>query len=118
MADQDLVRSFPLLPIVDLFLIQFYSRYFSPYPLTESEAEETASSRDPSSSTPAPKIPGVTRTTIRSHGRTSELLAGGLARWHGSGEKATLWVCDRCFKYMADGLPWELHTVRPLSPPL
>lgn len=20
-----------------------------------------------------------------------------------------LWVCDRCFKYMADGLSWELH---------
>lgn len=23
-----------------------------------------------------------------------------------------LWVCDKCFKYMAEGLSWELHVVR------
>lgn len=23
-----------------------------------------------------------------------------------------LWVCDKCFKYMAEGASWELHVVR------
>ncbi|TFK57704.1 acyl-CoA N-acyltransferase [Heliocybe sulcata] len=79
--------------------------YFSPYPLVETEAEESAlaASQDQ-------RIPGVRRTTVRSHGRTSDILAGGLGRAHTSGEKSTLWVCDRCFKYMTDGASWELHT--------
>ncbi|EPQ61148.1 hypothetical protein GLOTRDRAFT_113584 [Gloeophyllum trabeum ATCC 11539] len=80
--------------------------YFSPYPLVEgSEAEELAlaASQDQ-------RIPGVRRTTVRSHGRTSDILAGGLGRAHTSGEKSTLWVCDRCFKYMTEGSSWELHT--------
>lgn len=53
------------------------------------------------------RIPGVARSSIRSHGRTSDLLAGGLGRNHA----AALWVCDRCFKYMAEGGSWELHVV-------
>ena len=28
------------------------------------------------------------------------------------GEKAILWVCDRCFKYMREGSSYELHSVR------
>ncbi|KAG6868159.1 hypothetical protein C0993_007049 [Termitomyces sp. T159_Od127] len=61
--------------------------YFSPYPLTETEIE------DPTSSDATPKIPGVTKATARSHGRTSDLLAGGLLRGAtGPGtEKAQLW---------------------------
>ncbi|OCH88992.1 acyl-CoA N-acyltransferase [Obba rivulosa] len=82
---------------------QIKTWYFSPYPLTESETEETASPAASGSG----RIPGVSRSTIRSHGRTSDLLAGGLQR--GGGEKAMLWVCDRCFKYMAEGLSWEAH---------
>ncbi|KAI1790468.1 acyl-CoA N-acyltransferase [Ganoderma leucocontextum] len=82
--------------------------YFSPYPLTESETDDTGT---PSSHTPhsAGRIPGVARSSIRSHGRTSDLLAGGLGRSHGIGQNSALWVCDRCFKYMADGLSWESH---------
>ena len=85
-------------------------RYFSPYPLTESEIEEPAS--QPSTSTQTPRIPGVHKTTIRSHGRTSDLLAGGLRRTQGMGERSVLWICDRCFKYMADGPTWDVHAVR------
>ncbi|KAG2364692.1 acyl-CoA N-acyltransferase [Suillus spraguei] len=81
--------------------------YFSPYPLTDSELEDSTGLPGGSGSTS--KIPGVNRTTIRSHGRTSDLLAGGLTRSHLSGEKSTLWVCDRCFKYMAEGAAWEMH---------
>ncbi|CCM03718.1 uncharacterized protein FIBRA_05864 [Fibroporia radiculosa] len=83
--------------------------YFSPYPLTETETEDqlaTPSSHGPSSSS---RIQGVSRSSFRSHGRTSDLLAGGLGRNNGTGEKAMLWVCDKCFKYMAEGLSWELH---------
>ncbi|OSD05690.1 acyl-CoA N-acyltransferase [Trametes coccinea BRFM310] len=89
---------------------QIKTWYFSPYPLTESEADDKEAGT-PSAQTPhsASKIPGVSRSSIRSHGRTSDLLAGGLGRSHGTGQHSTLWVCDRCFKYMADGLSWELH---------
>ncbi|KAI5985569.1 hypothetical protein EDC04DRAFT_2828557, partial [Pisolithus marmoratus] len=72
--------------------------YFLPYPFTESEAEDTATAYRPplsrasptsSSGIPSrlpkpvgrsPKISSVQRTTLRSHGRTSELLAGGLTQ--------------------------------------
>ena len=101
-------------------LINRWCRYFSPYPLTETEIDEhgTASTPGPShahshagSSISAGRIPGVARSSLRSHGRTSDLLAGGLGRNHGTGEKSTLWVCDKCFKYMAEGQSWELHVV-------
>lgn len=87
-------------------------RYFSPYPLTESEAEDQVVAPTSQGSTSAPRIPGVARSSFRSHGRTSDLLAGGLGRNSVGSEKAMLWVCDRCFKYMAEGLSWELHMVR------
>lgn len=87
-------------------LTHVHLRYYSPYPLIETEPDDSAAS---SSSHSHQKIPGVARTTSRSHGRTSDLLAGGLGRHH-SGE-ATLWVCHFCFKYMADGIPWESHKV-------
>lgn len=89
-----------------------FDRYFSPYPLTESEAEE----HTPAPSHPPPdanRIAGVSRTTFRSHGRTSDLLAGGLMRDHSGGAEGgnVLWVCDRCFKYMSEGTSWESHMV-------
>lgn len=86
-------------------------RYFSPYPLMESEVEElpTASSGNHTFQ----KIHGLTRVTPRSHGRTSEMLAGGLLRQH-VGE-SMLWVCHFCFKYMVDGVSWELHKVKASS---
>lgn len=110
---------------------QIKTWYFSPYPLTESELEEpqatghrdhkppssraspTSSSgmpsRPPKPVGRPPKISGVQRTTLRSHGRTSDLLAGGLTRSHLTGEKSVLWVCDRCFKYITEGPVWEMH---------
>lgn len=84
---------------------QIKTWYFSPYPLLETEIEEIATNANVTNS--HPRIPGVARTTARSHGRTSDMLAGGLQR-HG-GEKANLWVCDMCFKYMADALTLEIH---------
>jgi len=84
-------------------------RYFSPYPLTETEVAEGEDLTASSSNQSLTKIPGVVRATPRSHGRTSDLLAGGLQR-HNAGE-SLLWVCHFCFKYMAEGGPWELHKV-------
>ncbi|KAI0034324.1 acyl-CoA N-acyltransferase, partial [Vararia minispora EC-137] len=84
---------------------QMKTWYFSPYPLSESEPDAPP----PDSET---RIPGVSRATVRSHGRTSDLLAGGLGRDHA--EKSILWVCDRCFKYMAEGTVWEAHMARNL----
>jgi hypothetical protein len=84
-------------------------RYFSPYPLTESEADELAVTPGSTASQPV-KIPGVHKVTARSHGRTSDLLAGGLGRAH-AGERSMLWVCEMCFKYMADCNSYELHIV-------
>ncbi|KAI0344184.1 acyl-CoA N-acyltransferase [Trametopsis cervina] len=96
---------------------QIKTWYFSPYPLIETEGEEQipASSAHVGASgshgvtSASARIPGVSKSTVRSHGRTSDLLAGGLGRSHGIGERAVLWVCDKCFKYMAEGLSWELH---------
>jgi histone acetyltransferase MYST1 len=85
----------------------FNDRYFSPYPLMESEVEELPAG---SGNQALQKIQGLTRVTPRSHGRTSELLAGGLLRQHGG--ESMLWVCHFCFKYMVDGVSWELHKVR------
>ena len=104
---------FPMSLIVSCH--SFVHRYFSPYPLTEQEIDESppsASSSHPSGpSTSGARITGVSRTSIRAHGRTSDILAGGLRR-NGGGEKASvLWVCDRCFKYMADGGSWDMHAV-------
>jgi len=91
-------------------------RYFSPYPVTDSETNDAASSSAPrDSSTPAgpsQKVVGVARSSMRAHGRTSDLLAGGLNRNHSRLEQSVLWVCDRCFKYMTDGTLWEVHIVR------
>ena len=105
--------------------------YFSPYPLMENELESEASSTPGPSST-VPPIPTTgphtprtlslntvsrgPRASTRLHGRTSDLLAGGLARerTHGPDGKETesmLWVCDRCFKYMTEGAVWEGHSV-------
>ncbi|KAM6497798.1 acyl-CoA N-acyltransferase [Amanita muscaria] len=111
---------------------QIKTWYFSPYPLTEPELEDNAASTSSLSPSNSPafastsntrgaaqksamniagaRIPGVPRTTPRSHVRTSDLLAGGLGRQNmPPGERATLWVCDMCFKYMAEGLTWEMH---------
>lgn len=98
----------------DVGWIQHARRYFSPYPLTEVETDDipVLNVGTMSPSTSASKIHGIARTSARSHGRTSDLLAGGLQRSHMSSEKAILWVCDKCFKYMADGSSWELHAVR------
>ena len=38
-----------------------------------------------------------------------DLFAGAVNRENAGG---VLWVCDRCFKYMADGTSWEVHMVR------
>jgi len=64
-------------------------RYFSPYPLTDGDGEDAIG-----------------------HGRTMDLFAGAVNRENAGG---VLWVCDRCFKYMADGTSWEVHMVRSSS---
>ncbi|KAF8878430.1 acyl-CoA N-acyltransferase [Infundibulicybe gibba] len=89
---------------------QIKTWYFSPYPLTETETDEAPLSHNTNGtgSHGPGRIPGVNKATPRSHGRTSDLLAGGLGRTQ-LVEKAMLWVCEMCFKYMADGSSWELH---------
>ncbi|KAJ7182563.1 acyl-CoA N-acyltransferase [Mycena crocata] len=96
--------------------------YFSPYPLTENEEADILvggssapnghtnanSATGSSAASPAPKIPGVRHTTARSHARVLDLLAGGLAR----NEKAMLYVCEFCFKYMSDGSLYETHRLK------
>ncbi|EIN13298.1 acyl-CoA N-acyltransferase [Punctularia strigosozonata HHB-11173 SS5] len=61
---------------------------------------------------PGQRGQGIPRSSIRAHGRTSDLWTGGLKRAHTAPEKSTLWVCHRCFKYMTDGLSWEMHIKR------
>ncbi|KAA1468329.1 acyl-CoA N-acyltransferase [Dentipellis sp. KUC8613] len=89
---------------VNFGVYQIKTWYFSPYPLSETEPDTEPVT--------AERIAGVARATARSHGRTSDLLAGGLGRDHAATERSVLWVCDRCFKYMADGTSWEGHVRR------
>ena len=53
------------------------------------------------------------RPSSRPHVRTADILAGGLN--NKDNEDVTLWVCDKCFKYMKEGASWELHVVSILS---
>ena len=78
--------------------------------MSESEADEIAAA-SATNKFPASRIHNVNRASVRAHGRTSDLLAGGLGRESASGQKAILWVCDRCFKYMREGHALELHSV-------
>jgi hypothetical protein len=75
-------------------------RYYSPYPPTESDADDTNASASQRAS-PFTQ-PGSSRVAAR----------GTQGRTQGVGLKPLLWVCDRCFKYMSDGRSWELHIVR------
>jgi hypothetical protein len=54
---------------------------------------------------------GTSRTTGRPHGRTLDLLMGRLEHARG-GDRALLFVCEMCFKYMTDGAAYEAHIVR------
>lgn len=108
--------------------------YFSPYPLSDADETQVASllvgQSGSASSRPVSRasmgegekdsprrrdssvaVSGQGVPTIRAHGRTADMLAAGLSGKHVSGESVTLWVCDRCFKYMRDGVSWELHMV-------
>ncbi|EJD55240.1 hypothetical protein AURDEDRAFT_179022 [Auricularia subglabra TFB-10046 SS5] len=98
--------------------------YFSPYPITETEhaqAHPQHNGKDHSVSDAAPPSPprsasasgsrrpsGVVRTTLRAHGRTADIVAGGLGRDNVQGE-TTMWVCERCFSYAPDGASLEFH---------
>lgn len=90
-------------------------RYFSPYPVSEAEQEQGAVhiSSDPFAAARAAEKQQrmVPRSTLRAHGRTADLVAGGLGRELAPPGYTTLWVCDRCFKYMREGVQWELHIV-------
>ncbi|KLO20011.1 acyl-CoA N-acyltransferase [Schizopora paradoxa] len=88
---------------------QIKTWYYSPYPFSFTEEEELASTQS-SNKLPPTKLHNVNRSSLRAHGRTSDLLAGGVMRDVMQGEKAVLWVCDRCFKYMREGGSYELHS--------
>ncbi|KAG6819788.1 hypothetical protein H0H93_008639, partial [Arthromyces matolae] len=79
--------------------------YFSPYPLSESEID------DPALHAAGHGIPGVYKASGRSHGRTSDMLAGGLLRGatRPGAERVHLWVCQQCFKYMTEPSLYEAH---------
>lgn len=134
MADENLVR---LLVYFYFQALENCFRYFSPYPITEAESDELSmamgaprkaavpdqagaeGSAPPEAGKPSKKVAGqrnLHRTTLRSHGRTADMLAGGLNRdlIRENGQPNILWVCERCFKYMNEGIPYEIHKVKPV----
>ncbi|KAG9008616.1 hypothetical protein FRB95_001340 [Tulasnella sp. JGI-2019a] len=114
---------------------QMKTWYFSPYPTADDDitppnpsamdVHTLSSKRGQSSQThpgtespgrgspaafqPVPGGPGA--PTLRTHGRTAALMAssGVGSTAAAPGEPTKLWVCDRCFKYMREGVAWELH---------
>lgn len=98
----------------ELVALNARARYYSPYPLTESEADELAVTPSTSSSQ-THKTHGFHRVNPRSHQRMSDLLGGmGRVNANAGGELPTIWVCEMCFKYMAESNSYELHRVSPL----
>ncbi|KAL7408984.1 acyl-CoA N-acyltransferase [Mrakia frigida] len=111
--------------------------YFSPYPLSAAEdgpapinsngskggggggGRPTTSSKPPTTLPAslgaegavmgASKVLSIPRTTLRAHGRTSDLLAGGLGGGEEMGGRGDLFVCDGCFKYMREFDSYEGH---------
>ncbi|KIO17323.1 hypothetical protein M407DRAFT_228648, partial [Tulasnella calospora MUT 4182] len=101
--------------------------YYSPYPVADdAEAPPLSSTSHPPATgrkgrekerggsaeggldSPTPGLSAA--PTQRAHGRTADLLAASSVGRPGSSvEQAKLWVCDRCFKYMREGISWELH---------
>lgn len=115
-------------------LFDTFPRYFSPYPIGLDESKVDAATRN--ASTPSiPNshaqsngplrgqglgldLPGETSGSrfSRPHSRMTDLLSGAaasLAPSNGNSTEndVTLWVCDKCFKYMSTGPSWELHIV-------
>ncbi|KAL5638939.1 hypothetical protein ACGC1H_003341 [Rhizoctonia solani] len=94
--------------------------YYSPYPSFEDDTDTHTRPRA------TPEGPAVA-TQGGAHSATHLTAAGATpaanhtpaaAESTGSGD-ATLWVCDRCFKYMREATAWELHkkTCKILHPP-
>jgi hypothetical protein len=88
----------------------FSPRYFSPYPLFDFEVDDLEAPPVTPQSHSA-RVGGVSRAGGRSRGRALDLLMGKLDRPRGA-EKALLFVCEMCFKYMTDPSAYEAHTVR------
>ncbi|QRV95579.1 histone acetyltransferase SAS3 [Ceratobasidium sp. AG-Ba] len=90
--------------------------YFSPYPSFDDDTEPHTRPRatpDGSADTAAPAVALSANTATPASTNITSAAVGA-----GSGD-ATLWVCDRCFKYMREGTAWELHkkTCKIVHPP-
>ncbi|KAG6864383.1 hypothetical protein C0991_010014, partial [Blastosporella zonata] len=81
--------------------------YFSPYPLTD-DLEETAPDTGGASKIAAQHSHKTTGRT-----RAEDVLAGGLGRGAnanaGTENLKQLWVCQQCFKYMAEWSTYDVH---------
>jgi len=80
--------------------------YFSPYPLIDFEVDDLDASTPHSQPV---RIGGVSRGAGRSHGRTLDILMGTADKARGN-DRAALFVCEMCFKYMTDASAYEAHT--------
>ncbi|KAF8603301.1 acyl-CoA N-acyltransferase [Ceratobasidium sp. AG-I] len=86
--------------------------YFSPYPSFDDDADtHTRPRATPEGPGAAAGLSSALPTSASSNNPSA--AAGAV-----SGD-ATLWVCDRCFKYMREGTAWELHkkTCKIIHPP-
>jgi hypothetical protein len=95
-------------------------RYFSPYPIGLDESKADAASRTSMMVSQRGQglgldLPGETSGSrfSRPHSRMTDLLSGASVPPPEAKDEddVTLWVCDKCFKYMTTGASWELHVV-------
>lgn len=101
-----------------MMIDDYVGRYFSPYPLGVDDHTATSHIRITGATLPSnfsrsklkPKDVPAERPQSRSQTTSSEAPTGVVASEES--EEKTLWVCDRCFKYMKEGASWELHLVR------
>jgi hypothetical protein len=121
MADQNLVRfAAPQIARLVCTHQRPLPRYFSPYPIGLDENKVDAASRASAMVSQRGQglgldLPGETSGSrfSRPHSRMTDLLSGASTSPPDTKNEddVTLWVCDKCFKYMTTGASWELHTV-------
>ncbi|KAH7334038.1 acyl-CoA N-acyltransferase [Rhizoctonia solani] len=94
--------------------------YYSPYPSFEDDADtHTRPRATPEGPVASAQGGAHSATHLTASGATPTTNhTTAAAETTGSGD-ATLWVCDRCFKYMREATAWELHkkTCKILHPP-
>ncbi|CAE6444086.1 unnamed protein product [Rhizoctonia solani] len=84
--------------------------YYSPYPSFEDDTDtHTRPRATPEGPATAVQAGAHSTTQLTAGGATPAANHTTATAEHAASSDSTLWVCDRCFKYMREANAWELH---------